>query len=67
MQFTVKEMEVLCVFHAGTLSKTLEAAQFSVTLKNERRERLEDIESIIKKLSAMTDSDIAFIAFEPEQ
>jgi len=66
MRFTVKEMEALCVFHAGTLSATLEAVRIA-SAENERLVRIEDIENIIKKLSSMKDSDVAYIAFDPEQ
>ena len=65
MLFTIKEMEVLCVFHAGTISKTLEAIRQSAA-ENTRRERLEDIKSVAEKLSAMKTGDVAFINFEPE-
>ena len=66
MLFTTNEMEVLCVFHAGTLSETLEAIKRSVAAQNYRSKRQDDIESVAEKLSAMRQGDIAFINFEPE-
>ena len=68
MLLTVQEMEVLCVFHAGTLSATLGSLRDSAAAgKNEKQYRVDDVASLITKLSDMKDGDIAFIAFEPEK
>ena len=67
MLLTVNEMEVLCVFHAGTLSATLEALRKAAADGNEKQYRMSDIKSLTKKLSGMSGGDIVFIAFEPEQ
>lgn len=65
MLFTAKEMETICIFHAGTFSGTLE------TLKNVAPgiaflERKAAAESAIKKLSAMSAGDPVSLAFESE-
>ena len=67
MLLTVKEMEVLCVLHSGTLSATLDALRDAATKKDAPSARLSDINNLIEKLSHMNEGDIAFIAFEPEQ
>ena len=63
MLLTVKEMEVLCIFHAGSLPATLEALQSSLT-GSQPNPRLSDIKSLIEKLSRMTVGDVACLAFE---
>ena len=65
MVLTVKEMETLCVFHAGTLSATL-ATLREAAGDTEPQPRLGDIRSLIAKLSGMEDGDAPRIAFEPE-
>ena len=66
MLLTVKEMETLCVFHAGTLSKTLGALRFAATEGGGPHDRADDIKSLIEKLSPMSDGDIVSLAFERE-
>ncbi|MCL2816648.1 MAG: hypothetical protein FWD23_18775 [Oscillospiraceae bacterium] len=63
MLLTLKEMELLCVFHDGTLSKTLGLLREA---ENEPPERMAMIESLIEKLSGMEDGEPASLAFEPE-
>lgn len=64
MLFTVKEMEVLCVFHAETVSETLGLLQQA---DGETPERMAVVTSVIEKLSAMKPSDAVSLAFEPEK
>ena len=65
MVLSVKEMELLCVFHAGTLSATLDllrkAEDQCLSL-----ERQTHVHSVIEKLSGMKDGDVVALAFEPE-
>jgi hypothetical protein len=67
MLFTVKEMEALCVFHAGSLQATLTSMRNAVAGATEPYARPDDIRSVIDKLSGMREGDIAFIAFEPDK
>jgi len=64
MLFSVKEMELLCVFHSGTLSATLDLLREA---ENEPPEKMELVKGVIEKLSAMKPSDTASLAFEPEK
>ena len=63
MMLTAKEMEVLCVFHAGTVSATLDILR---ELKNESGERMVHIKSVIEKLSGLKAGESVSLAFEPE-
>ena len=67
MLFTVKEMEVLCVFHAGTLSATLEAFRDAMNGETSPGARLGDMKSATEKLAGMMAGDVASLAFDPEQ
>jgi len=64
MLFSVKEMELLCVFHSGTLSATLDLLREA---ENEPPEKMELVKGVIEKLSAMKPGDTASLAFEPEK
>ena len=66
MLLTVKEMEVLCIFHAGSLLATLEALKGSLA-GSQPHPRLADIESLIEKLSRMAVGDVACLAFETKK
>ena len=66
MLFTVKEMQVLCVFHAGTISATLDLLREAETRENETPERMALVKSAIEKLSGLKDGDTVSLAFEPE-
>ncbi len=63
MILTVKEMEVLCVFHSGTLSETLEKLRTAAS-DNKDQTRREDILSLIGKLSGLKDGEAVSLAFE---
>jgi len=63
MLFTVKEMQVLCVFHAGTISATLDLLREA---ENEPPERMMVVKSVLEKLSSVKDGDTVSLAFEPE-
>jgi hypothetical protein len=67
MLLTVKEMEVLCVLHSGTISATLDALRDAASKKSVPPARMPDINNLIEKLSRMNEGDIVFIAFEPEK
>jgi len=67
MLLTVKEMEALCVYHAGTLSETLAALRHAVEKGGAPHDRTEDTKSLIKKLSQMNDGDVVSLAFEHEK
>jgi hypothetical protein len=64
MRLTVKEMEVLCVFHAGTLSETLAALRHAVSVGGGPHDRTDDTKSLIEKLSRMSAGDVVYLAFE---
>ena len=70
MRLTVKEMEILCIFHAGTRHATLEALRKgveAVTKSGAKQYRADDVQNLMAKLSDMRDGDIAFITFESEK
>ena len=62
MCLTVQEMTVLCVFHDGTVSKTLELLR---NAENEPPERMAVIEKLITALTDMPTHAIS-LAFDPE-
>jgi len=64
MLFSVKEMEVLCVFHTGTVSATLGLLREA---DGEPPEKMAAVKSVIEKLSAMKPGDTVSLAFEPEE
>ena len=64
MRLTVKEMEVLCVLHAGTLSATLDVLRSAAAGADASFARMEDIMSLVDKLSRMREGDVAVLAFE---
>lgn len=67
MIFTVSEMEMLCMFHAGTRKKTIEILVSAASeMSGQLSERREAVQSAIKKLERMRDGEHACIAFEPE-
>lgn len=65
MQFAVEEMELICIFHAGTLSETLKALR-RVTEEIESPAKKAAAESAIGKLSAISAEDTVSLTFEPE-
>ena len=67
MQLTMKEMEILCVFHSGTLSETLGLLQEAASKKGEPPDRMAAIDSLVEKLSRMREGDVVCLAFEPEK
>ena len=68
MLLTVKEMEALCVFYAGTLSATLDSLRAAAAAgENEKHHRLGDIRNLISKLSGMKSDGVVSVAFEPEE
>ena len=64
MLLNVKEMEVLCIFHSGTISTTLNLLREKESAA-EPPERTSIISSLIEKLSGMKDGDAVSLAFEP--
>ena len=66
MFLTVKEMEVLCIFHAGTISATLASLRKSAESKATKQYRMGDVKNLIEKLSGMKDGEAVSLAFEPE-
>ena len=66
MRLTVKEMEVLCVFHAGSLSATLAAVRGAAE-GGWQSDRMTDVKNLAEKLSRMREGDVVCLAFGPEQ
>jgi len=61
---TVKEMEVLCIFYAGTLPATIDLLRGAMTTPHQTHPRVADIETLLGKLSRMVDGDVVCLAFE---
>jgi len=66
MLLTVNEMEVLRIFHAGMRSATIEALQ-SAAEGGQPHQKVEDIKSLLEKLSRMADGDVVSLCFEAEE
>jgi hypothetical protein len=64
MLLTVKEMEVLCIFHAGSRSATIDALRGAMTTPNQTHPRFADIETLLEKLSRMKEGDAVYLDFE---
>ena len=67
MLLSVKEMEVLCIFHAGSLSATIDALRGAMSVPHQTHPRMADIETLLEKLPRMNDGDVACLAFEVEK
>lgn len=65
MLFTKDEMELICVFHSGTLSETLDTLR-AVVPGIEFASKKAAAASVVKKLSEMKPGDAVALAFEPE-
>ena len=63
MLLSVKEMEVLCIFHAGSRTETIEALQ-SAAEGGQPHPKVADIKSLLEKLLRMTDGDVVCLGFE---
>jgi len=62
MILTVKEMEMLCVMHSGTVSATIDMLSKA---ENEQPERMAVVQSLIEKLSGLKDGETVSLAFDP--
>jgi len=67
MLLTVKEMEVLCIFHDGGLSSTLDLLRRVKAEGTGPPSWMADIDSLIEKLSKMNRGDRVCIAFDSEK
>ncbi|MCL2392875.1 MAG: hypothetical protein FWC66_09795 [Oscillospiraceae bacterium] len=67
MFLTVKEMEVLCIFHDGTLSSTLDLLRHAEAEGTGPPSRAADINSLIEKLSNVKEGENVCITFDPEK
>jgi len=63
MHLSVKEMLLLCAFHKGTFSKTLDLLRKA---KDESPERMALIKSVTKKLESMSEGSNVSLHFDPE-
>jgi hypothetical protein len=57
-------MEVLCIFHKGTLAGTLELLHNIEVAGSEMPERIDDVKSLVRKLSGMEKGDKVYLCFE---
>ena len=67
MLLTVKEMEILCIFHDGTLSSTLDLLRHAETEGTGPPSRVADLNSLIEKLSKAEKGDNICLIFDPEE
>jgi len=66
MLLSVKEMETLCVFHAGTQSATLDALRFAASESGGPHDRADVTQSLINKLSRLGVGETVCLAFDKE-
>lgn len=64
MRFTLEEMQMLCVFHEGTVSATLDALRVAAKIPNANKKAV--AESLVRKLSELKPGDTVALDFEPE-
>lgn len=64
MFLSPKEMELLCVFHSGTISATLELLNKA---DDKSPERMALVISVIKKLSSLEEGQHVSLAFDAEK
>ena len=67
MLLTVREMNILCTFHKGTLSETLKLLRNAASSETEPPDRIAAINSLVDKLSRMREGDVASLAFDSEK
>lgn len=63
MVLTVKEMQMLCVMHKGTLAATLDLLR---EVDNEPPERMAVVKSLTEKLESLKPGETVSLAFDPE-
>ena len=63
MHLSVKEMLLICAFHSGTLSKTLELLRKA---KENDTERMALMKSVTEKLESMSEGSSVSLHFDPE-
>ena len=66
MMLTIKEMELLCIFHDGKLSSTLDLLRHAEEEGTAPPSRAADIRNVIEKLSKMKDGENVCLAFDSE-
>lgn len=66
MLFTVEEMELICIFHNGTLSETLETLRSVGERIDFPAAKKAAVNSAVKKLSGMDKGDTVSLVFDPE-
>ena len=66
MLLTKNEMEVLCIFHAGTLLATIDALRGALSVPNQTHWRVADVESLLAKYDSMEVGADICIAFDCE-
>jgi len=64
---TIKEMEVLCIFHDGTLSSTLDLLRHAEEAGTAPPNRATDISSLIAKLATVEAGGVVSLAFDAEK
>jgi len=64
MRLTKNEMEVLCIFHAGTLSATIDALRGALTVPSQPHPRVADIKSLLAKYDSMEAGAAICIIFD---
>lgn len=67
MLLTPKEMELLCMFHAGSLSKTLDVLRDIAKDQKEMTDTIAKITSITDKLDGLQKGETISLAFEAEK
>ena len=63
MYLSSREMLLLCAFHSGTLSETLDTLR---NAKEENSERMALIKSVTEKLESMNEGEKVSLHFDPE-
>ena len=65
MNFTVPEMNIICMFKGETKAQTIENIMSTLPHINEAEGKIES-ESAIEKLDKITEAEFAATVFEPE-
>ena len=68
MSLNVNEMLLLCAFHSGTFSETVELLRGAAAERTDKKtDRSEQVRNLLAKLESISPGDTVSLYFEPER
>lgn len=65
MILSIKEMELLCIFHNGTRAQTITLLRHAAQNKNDNPTRIAELSQLADKLESLPDGASVSLAFLP--